>query len=323
MTASIRLVVLLLAASFPAAARAASCCGGGGGGASVLPRGATAMLDLGGDLERYDGYWDTGRVHLPDPPGARLAQTRLNLTGAVRLASDWQAAATLPYAWNDNVYAGAGRASHTRGPGDATLSAWYEAWSERSAWRVAGLSDLLPSITLGPTLTIPTGVSPYDQVTSSFDVTGRGFYRLDATVLLDKSYRAWSASLSVAYGRFFERPINRLDGHWVEPYRKRLGDRASIGGSLGHRSFLGMGGTSLALAVAISWLQEARGTIAGAPDPATGMERASLTGTLTWAGTDEDWSARLSWNHAVQRDGWGRNFPTTDIYSLGVRYVRP
>ena len=35
----------------------------------------------------------------------------------------------------------------------------------------------------------------------------------------------------------------------------------------------------------------------------------------------EDWSARLSWSHAIQANGWGRNFPTTDIVTAGVRYV--
>ncbi len=308
-----------LALAVPGQARAASCCGGGGGGASVLPRGERALLDLSLDLEKYDGYWDTGRVHRPDPPGSRLFQGRLNLTGAWRLSGPWQAAVTVPYVWNSNVYSG--QASKTRGLGDSSLSLWWEAWTERSAWRAATAGDLIPSVTIGPTLTVPTGLSPYDDVASSFDVTGRGFYRLDATVMLDKSYRAWSGSASLAYGLYLERPVNRFYGNWVEPYRKRLGNRALASGSLGYRTFLGTGGTSLALSGAISWLREDPGTIAGAPDPSSGMEKSAVTGTLTWAGTDEDWSARLAWSHAIQANGWGRNFPTTDIVTLGARYV--
>jgi len=318
-----RILAVGLAAALPAAAHGASCCGGGGGGASVLPRGVRAMLDVSSDLERYDGYWTNGRIHRPDPPGSRLSQTRLNFTGAWRLAGAWQVAATLPYVWNDNAYA-AREARHTSGPGDSSASVWYEAWSERPAWRVAGAGDLLPSVTIGPTLTIPTGVSPYDSADVSVDgadVTGRGFYRLDGTVMLDRSYRAWSGSASLGYGVHLARPVNRTGGTWIPPYRKRLGDRASASGSLGYRAFIGTGGTSLALTAAVSWLQESRGTIDGAPDTANGMEKAAVSGTLTWAGTDEDWSARASWSHAIQRDGWGRSFPTTDIFTVGVRYV--
>jgi len=310
---------MCLALALPTLARAASCCGGGGGGASVLPRGVLALLDASLDLERYDGYWDTEGVHRPDPPGSRLFQGRLNLTGAHRLGGAWQVAATVPLVWNSNVYSG--QSSKTSGLGDSSLSLWHETWTERSAWRAATTDDLLPSVTIGPTLTLPTGLSPYDDVTSSFDVTGRGFYRLDLTAMLDKSYRAWSGSLAFSYGVHLGRPVNRYYGNYVEPYDKRLGNRALASGSLGYRTFLGTGGTSLALSGAFSWLREEQGTIAGNPDPATGMEKSAVTGTLTWAGTDEDWSARLAWSHAIQADGWGQNFPTTDIVTLGVRYV--
>lgn len=317
----IGVLVLGLTVASPGLARAASCCGGGGGGASVLPRGDLALVDLSLDLERYDGYWDGGRVHRPDPPGSSLSQLRLNLTGAMRLSGAWQGAVTLPFVWNRNVYAGAGRSARSSGPGDAAVSLWYEAFTELSAWRVRGPADLVPSITVGPTLTLPTGLSPYDDVASSFDVTGRGFYRLDGTVILDKSYKAWSGSASLAYGVHFARPVNRTYGSWVEPYRKRLGNRTSASGSLGHRTFLGTGGTSLTLAVAFSYLTEAQGTIAGAPDPASGMEKSAVAATLTWASTQGDWSGRVAWSHAIQTSGWGRNFPTTDVFTLGARYA--
>ena len=42
--------------------------------------------------------------------------------------------------------------------------------------------------------------------------------------------------------------------------------------------------------------------------------------SLAWSSTDHDWSARAAWSHAVRWNDWGENFPTTDIYTIGVRY---
>ena len=53
----------------------------------------------------------------------------------------------------------------------------------------------------------------------------------------------------------------------------------------------------------------------------TGLFKTALTGTVTWAGTDRDWSLRASWNHALRADGWGAGFPTTDVLTLGYRHV--
>ena len=77
-----------------------------------------------------------------------------------------------------------------------------------------GLSpaDLLPSVTLGAALTLPTGLSPYDAISDQYDVTGRGFYRLDATLQVDKSFRGFSSSLSAAYGKHLEELAGRPGG---------------------------------------------------------------------------------------------------------------
>ncbi|MBI5067256.1 MAG: hypothetical protein HZB56_03380 [Deltaproteobacteria bacterium] len=312
------LAVLALAASLaPGAARAASCCGGGGGGAAMLARGDRAMADLSLEWERYDGFWDLDGRHRPDPAGSSLSQVRATLAGGLRLAPSWQVAGALPFAWNRNTYSGL--STRTRGPGDIAISVWFEALDERSAWRMKEAADLVPSVTIGLGLTVPTGVSPYDDVPSSFDVTGRGFYRLDASLLVEKSYRALSLSLSGAYGRHLARPVNRVYGKWVEPYRKRLGDRASAGLSLGYRHFVGTAGHSLTATASLAWLQEAAGILGGSRDPTSSIARTAAGLALSFASTDSDWAARLSWSHAIQRQGWGENFPTTDIFTLGVR----
>jgi hypothetical protein len=277
------------------------------------------MADLSFDYERYDGYFDSSGHYKSDPVGSDLRQYRATLSVGTRLARDWQLGAAVPWVWNDNRYSGI--SSQTQGVGDTSLSLWYEAFTERSAWRAGSARDLLPSVTVGPTLVIPTGISPYDDVTWSFDVTGRGFYRLDAALLVDKSYRAWSASLSGTYGWYRGRPVNRTNGNWDEPGRRTLGDRATASGSLSYRQFIGTGGNALTLGGAVAWVHEVQGTANGRPDTATGMARTSAGATLTWSSTDGDLSVRASWNHALQREGLGRNFPTTDIFSTGLRYV--
>jgi hypothetical protein len=305
--------VALVAALVPAWAQAASCCGGGGGAAAMAGRGERGLLDLGVEAERYDGYFDGHGQHLPDPVGSALAQYRLTAAAAVRLASAWQVGLSVPIVWNDNVYGGGGLSSRTRGVGDASVSLWFEAVDQRTAWRLASPADLVPAITVGATLTVPTGISPYDDVASSFDVTGRGFYRLDGTVLVDKGYRAWSASLALAYGVAFERPVNRSYGGFIPPERRDLGDRTSASLAVGHRLFVGTGGHALTSTASLSWLREGMGTAT------TGLEKAAVSVTLAWSSTDSDWSARTSWAHTLQLDGWGRSFPTTDTFTLGVR----
>jgi hypothetical protein len=310
-------VAAALLALAPARAYAASCCGGGGGAAPLAARGEAALLDLTMAAERYDGYWDLDGVHKPDPPGSSLAQYRLLASGALRIGERWQVTGALPVVFNDNRYGGI--SSRTRGLGDAVLGLFWETLDQQSAWRLASAADLVPALTVGATLTVPTGISPYDDVTSSFDVTGRGFYRLDALVNVDKGYRAWSLSLSAAFGIGFQRWVNRSYGGWVPPVQKRLGQRASVGGTVAYRHFLGTGGQALALGAGLAWAHEDQGTRDGVRDETTGFGQTTASLTVSWSSTDSDWSARAGLAHAIQADGWGRNFPTTDTVTLGVR----
>lgn len=307
------------AALSPLSARAGSCCGGGSAASLQVPWYAWGVADLSFDTELYDGYWNQDGTHKSDPPGSDLRQYRLNLGYAQRFATDWQASVTLPYVWNDNSYSGL--SSRSDGLGDTTVSLWYEALVDNSAWRIRDPHDLIPGVTLGLSLLFPTGISPYDDVASSFDVTGRGFYRLDGNLLVEKTLQPWNLSLQLGYGTHFERPVNREYGRYVEPYHKQLGDRFSGSLSVGYNYYLGAGGDTLNGTASYAYLHEDDASINGRPDRTSGFRKQSVGTGLTYSNTDRDWSIRAAWNHAIQEDGWGRNFPTTDIITLGVRYV--
>lgn len=300
-------------------AGAASCCGGGSASSLVLPKFSQAMMDVALDVERYDGFWNDEGEHVPDPPGSDLNQYRLNLGYAFRLAPRWQASLSLPYVWNENRYAALD--SSTDGLGDMTVSLWYEHFDAiQCVWKVNSLKDLAPAAYFGATLTVPTGVSPYDDVSNSFDITGRGFYRLDGTVLLEKTVYPWSVGLQLSYGRHFERSVNREYGNYVEPYDRKLGDRAQGTISGGYTHFL-ESMSSLTYTVAYADLWEDEGEIDGRTDPTTGLRKRSLAGTVAFATMDRDWVVKLSWSHAIRQDDWGKNFPTTDILTLGFSHV--
>ncbi len=299
--------------------QAASCCGGGSASSLVLPKFSSAMIDVSMDIESYDGFWNQDGTYLPDPPNSDLNQYRFNLSYAHRFAPRWQGSATLPYVWNSNKYAGI--ESNTRGLGDASISMWYEAFDAiKCVWKVRKPEDLMPAAYFGATLTLPTGTSPYNDVKNSFDITGRGFYRLDANLLLDKTIYPWNATLFMSYGTYLERPVNREYGSYVEPYDKSLGNRQLISASFGYTHFL-ESMDSMTLTFAFSDLREDKGTINGSTDPTTGFMKDSITTTLAYSTLDNDWIFKVSWNHTNKQDGWGENFPATDILTLGVSHV--
>lgn len=301
------------------AAHAASCCGGGSASALVMPKIASGMLDVSFDYEKYNGYWNKDGKHIPDPPGSDLKQYRLNIGYAHRLADNWQISATLPLVFNENKYSGASSSSH--GIGDATLNLWYENFDQiKCVWKVKSWEDLVPAAYFGASLAVPTGISPYDSAGSSFDITGRGFYRLDASMLLDKTVYPWNASLLFSYGTHLERPVNREYGVYVQPYHKKLGDRLLWTASFGYTEFLESMNT-LTFTGAYSALRENEGTIDGRNDPTTGMEKRSVSGTAAWASMDRDWVLKFTWSHALGWDGMGNNFPVTDVFTMGVSHV--
>ena len=315
------LAALLLgaAAFFTSSAQAGSCCGGGSGASLLLPKYARAMVDVSFDQEQYDGFWNQNGKYTPDPAGSDLQQYRLNVGYAARFSSQWQASVMIPYVWNDNRYSSG--TTRSDGIGDTTFNLWYEAREDLSAWKIRTIRDLAPSVMIGPSLVVPTGISPYDSVKSSFDVTGRGFYRIDGNILIAKTLHPWSVSLALAYGTYLERSIDREYGKYIEPYQKKLGDRTSAALSLSYIYYLGTGGDTLTGSVSYSQLQEADATIDNTRYQGSGFRKDAVAGSVAYSSTDHNWSARTSWSHAIKQDGWGENFPCTDIYTLGVSYA--
>ncbi len=315
-SARIMATLLLGAAVFsPAPLWAGSCCGGGGGSALILPSFYRNMVDLSYDWEQYDGYWKLDGTYVHEPVGG---QYRLNVGYAHRLAQRWQTSISVPYVWNDNQYGNG--STQSSGLGDTTANLWYEALEDKSAWKIRTWKDLLPSITIGPALLIPTGISPYDDKLSSFETTGRGFYRVDGNLLIAKTLHPWTASLSLAYGTNIERPVNREYDKDVKPYQKKLGDRSSVSTSLGYIYYLGSAGDTLTGTVSFSALWEEDATIDGHPQESSGFRKEAVGAGIAYSSTDRDWVIRGAWSHAVRKDGWGESFPTTDIFTLGVNY---
>ena len=300
-------------------ASAASCCGGGSASSLILPKFSHSMVDASLSIEKYDGFWNKEGRYIQDPPGSDLRQYRLSLGYAHRLAANWQASVVAPYVWNDNRYSGL--SSRTEGIGDTSLSIFYEAFdSIMCTYKVEGISDLKPASYFGASLTVPTGISPYDEVESSFDVTGRGFYRLDGIALFDKTVYPWNASLLLSYGIHLERPVNLEYGNYVEPYRKKLGDRALGSLSFGYTQSLKEQDT-MTYTATYSDLWEAEGSINGESDSTTGLRKKSVSGTIAYATAEKNWIVKGSWGHTIKQDGWGENFPATDTFTVGVSHV--
>lgn len=305
--------------SMPQMLYAASCCGGGSASSLVLPKFSNGMVDISIDRESYNGFWNKDGDYVEDPPDSELTQWRVNVGYAHRLSERWQVSATLPYVWNDSQYSGI--SSRTDGIGDAAVSVWYEAFDAiKCVWKVRRASDLIPAAYFGATVTLPTGTSPYDDVENSFDVTGRGFYRLDANLLLDKTIYPWNGTLALSYGKYMERPVNQEYGKYVEPYDKKLGDRKLVTLSGGYSQFL-ENMDSLTYTLAYAYLKEEQGTLNGRSDPTTGIQKDSLSATIAYSTMDRNWIVKMSFNHTIKEDGYGENFPATDTITMGVSHV--
>lgn len=311
------LALLLLAQTTPV--QAGSCCGGGTAAALLMPKSAKLLLAGGADAERYSGYYDRSGRYLPDPPGSDLTQYRANAGVAYRLASRWQVALAGNYVFNANTYSGL--KSRTSGPGDTTASVTYEMFdSIKCVWKVREWSDLVPAVYLGGQALLPTGISPHDDVKSSFDITGRGFYRFDAKAIIEKTIYPFTLAVTLIYGTHAARPVNRDYGTHVEPYQKRLGDRLQT--SLGFSySYFTDSMASLTATLSYTYLNEQNATINGKADPTSGFHRNMFAVALAFANADRDLIYTASYSPALTAIALQNNFPTTHVMSLGVTYV--
>ena len=141
------------------------------------------------------------------------------------------------------------------------------------------------------------------------------------TLLIEKTIQPWNLSLLFSYGKYIERPVNREYGNYVEPYDKVLGDRISSTVSLSYAYYIGSGGDTLTGSVSYTYLHEENAKINGSEMESSGFMKKSIGGSVVYSGTDSDWSFRGAWSHTIKRDGWGESFPSTDIFTLGVRYA--
>ena len=300
---------------------AGSCCGGGSGANILLPKSGNLNIDTSASWENYNGYWTKDGDWKEDPKGSELNQYRLSLGSAYRFAENWQGSVSVPYAINRNKYGSNGLESNTQGIGDTSINLWYEAFENAMCvFKVRELADLQPAIYWGLGLTVPTGTSQYDDVNDNFDITGRGFYRLDGNVIIDKTVYPWTGAINLGYGVYFKRPVNRDYGTYVDPYDKKLGNRASASFSAGYVYFT-EALNELTTTLGVSYLREGKTTIDDKEDSSSGMKKVGMSLGVSWTTPEKDLVIKGSWSHALRQDGWGENFPTTDVFSVGATYV--
>ena len=312
-------LILGAALLFPLSSYAASCCGGGSGASLVLPKFKDLSVGIDIAYEKYDGFWDKDGLWHQDPEGSDLNQTRLSLGIAKRLHDNWQISLSTPFVWNHNQYAN--NTFNTSGVGDSAITLWYEAFDDITCtWVLDEWEDYKPAMYFGATLTVPTGISPYDDVQNNFDITGRGFYRLDLKTSFEKTVYPWNATVALNYGKYLERSINREYGAYVAPYQKTLGDRFSASTSLGYTYFIGNGDT-VTITGAYAYMVEDKATIDGLTDETSGISKKGFSGTAAWGNEDNSVVIKLSYAYTPHYHNWGKNFPTTSSLSLGVNYV--
>jgi len=78
---------------------------------------------------------------------------------------------------------------------------------------------------------------------------------------------------------------------------------------------------ALTFSLAFSNLQEEAGAIDGRSDFSSEMEKNSMAATVAYATMDRDWVFKGSWSHASPEGGQGKNFPVTDVVTIGVSHV--
>lgn len=319
-TLSAQALLLSCALISSSASYAASCCGGGSAGSLILPKFGKKIVDVSFDIESYRGKWDSERSYIPDPASDSLNQYRLNLGYGQRIAKNWQASIIAPYVWNDNHFSG--ETIKSNGFGDTSVSFWYETFDRVTCvYQVNSIEDLKPAIYLGGSLTLPTGNSMYgNSAKVNYDITGRGLYRFDSNILIEKTVYPFTATLQGSYGKHFARPVNQEYGQAIDPYTKRLGDRRFLSASIGYTVFLEDLDT-ITYSLALAKLNEDKAQTGAHKEAKSQLEKQSASLTATYASPDLRYIYKASWSHAFASDDYGMNFPVTDIITLGLSYA--
>ena len=295
---------------------AASCCGGGASTGVILPKFNDAMWDVSLENESYYGYWTQQGNHQNDPAGSELIQRRINLSYAHRLGEQWQMNASIPIVDNQNQYSGEN--SSVQGIGDGQISLWYEAFERVTCvYKITSWKSLQPSLYFGTSLTLPTGISAYsDRVDNSFDITGRGFYRWDANMIIEKTVYPFSLGWKGSYGVHWKRPVNQEYGNAITPYEKQLGDRSVSTFSAAYTWFLPRL-DMITATLSHTQLREGKSTYDDELDLSSGFSKNTLGLALAYNSPLRDWLIKLSYNQAES----GENYPKTQVLSMGVSHV--
>ncbi len=329
MSGSIACLLLLSMLLLPSLSQAASCCGGGGGGGPTLAKDDKYKLDASFDYEGYTGEY------LPDGTWKEetndIFQLRLNLSGGKRLARDWQAGVLVPFVYN-RVDAGPGKVSTSYGIGDIAVAVRYELWDDVGYFPrlIVDRTDWLPSVLLGLGITLPTGISPFDDVASSYDITGRGYYIITPSLSLTKSLNylnGFTLSAGFSYGKALERWVTREYGRSVDAYKRKVGDRISWNMGVAYKI-----GTHLTdewwwrtipsgISIGYAGFNEGEQKIRGVELKDSGIKKNSFTFGLAWM-WNVNWLSRFSFGWVPEYDDVGRNFPTTNTISFGVSYIK-
>jgi len=298
---------------------AASCCGGSSATSLILPKFARYMIATGVIAEFYNGYWTTTGTYRSDPPGSVLRQYRLTTGGAIRISNRFQLSFTIPYTWNYNHYSGEN--SITSAQGDSSLSLTYEAFDNiMCVYKVRNWRDLLPALYFSADLLIPTGASPYSEVTSSFDITGRGFYYGAFRMTMDKTINPVNFTITGSYGKHLQRPVNRYLNEYIEPFTKQLGDRFTMSYAVGATLTLPTMST-FTFTGGYNYLREFPGKVDGVIDPLLILQKHSFSTTIAFTTPDKNFIFKGSFSFSPPKDGWGKNTATTNTISMEGSYV--
>ena len=306
---------LVLSSFISNASWAASCCGGGASSGVILPKFNQSMWDISLAHESDEGKWRENGTHQKTTNGSEFNQQRLNLNYAQRLSDNWQINYSLPLV--NNLSQSSGKEHNNFGAGDLQISTWYEAFENVTCvYKITNLESLKPSIYFGANLTLPTGTSPYSDDANLHNVHGLGFYRLDASMIIEKTVYPLSLSYQASYGEHFERPISRQSGQAITPYDLKLGARSNQNLTLGYTIFLPTL-SMLTFSGSVSEVKQSKSRADGVTDKNTGFDKKSLGLSLGYLTPARDWTFKLNSSYAFG----GNNTTKTYLTSLGVSRV--
>lgn len=311
--------LIAVMAVFSRPVEAASCCGGGSSASLVLPKFAKFLIDGSIEHEKYNGFWNSDGVYQEDPAGADLRQLRMTAGAALRIHDNIQTFLSIPYVINLNTYTGV--KSTTYGAGDTTIGFNFELFNDiRCVYRVLSFADLLPATYLAVKTTLPTGISPYDKIPNSFDITGLGFYTFNFSLLLDKTISSFNMSLGANYSVSAQRPVNMEYGRYIEPYKVRQGDKLNLTATAGY-SFMFDSMDSLTVSLGYGYVEEFSWKINGIKNDLTGFHKHNLVAGLAFATADQNQVIKINNSFNLPLDNWGSNKPVTITTTLEYSYV--